>query len=75
MAERLSRVELENREYVARNALATMRLERLEPPHDAMDLVGRYAAGDLTEEKFFNAIERLLDPGGSESEMPKPSLR
>lgn len=62
MAERLASIELENREYVARNALATMRLEGLEPPQDAKDLVQGYAAGNLTDEELFDAIARLLDP-------------
>ena len=57
---RLSPKEAEERQFVADNALATMRLEGLEPASAAKQFVEKYVAGDLSAEELFGAIERLF---------------
>ena len=56
-------LELDERRALANNALATMRLEGLEPHEQAKELIERYVSGMISEEDLFNAIERLLGPG------------
>ncbi len=57
-----SKVESAERKALAENALATMRLEGLEPPLEAQELIDRYFSGTMSGDDLFNAIERLLDP-------------
>ena len=58
----LSPKEVEERRFLADNALATMRLEGLEPAPAAKHLVERYVAGEMSAEELFDAIERLFSP-------------
>jgi hypothetical protein len=49
------------REREVENALASVRLEGLEPSAEARDLFQRYVEGDLTLEEMGRAVDQLLD--------------
>lgn len=49
------------REREVENALASVRMEGLEPPAEAMDIFQRYVEGDLTLTEMGCAVDQLLD--------------
>lgn len=49
------------REREVENALATNRMEGLEPPEEAMLIFQRYADGELSLEQMGRAVDQLLD--------------
>jgi antitoxin VbhA-like protein len=49
------------REREVRNALASVRLEGLEPSAEARAIFQRYVDGDLTSEEMGGAVDQLLD--------------
>lgn len=53
--------ELEKRAREVENALATGRIEGLEPSDGAMAIFKRYADGDITLEEMGAAIDRFAD--------------
>jgi hypothetical protein len=49
------------REREVENALASVRMEGLEPSAEARDIFHRYVEGDLTLEEMGRAVDQLLD--------------
>ena len=49
------------REREVENALASVRMEGLEPSAEANDIFQRYVEGDLTLEEMGRAVDQLLD--------------
>jgi hypothetical protein len=49
------------REREVNNALASVRLEGLEPSAEAKAIFQRYVDGDLTSEEMGSAVDQLLD--------------
>jgi Antitoxin VbhA len=49
------------REREVNNALASVRLEGLEPSADAKAIFQRYVDAELTSEEMGNAVDQLLD--------------
>ena len=49
------------REREVANALATVRMEGLEPSVEALGVFQRYVAGELTLEEMGRAVDQLLD--------------
>jgi hypothetical protein len=49
------------REREVKNALASVRLEGLEPSAEAKVIFQRYVDGDLTSEEMGSAVDQLLD--------------
>jgi hypothetical protein len=60
MISQLSQPEIEQCKLVADNAIATMRLEGLEPSQEAKDILERYVAGEFSSDELFDVIDRLL---------------
>ena len=56
----LSALESAERRLLATNALATMRLEGLEPSQAAKELLERYVSGAISAEELFDAIDQAL---------------
>ena len=49
------------REREVENALASVRMEGLEPPAEAIEIFQRYVEGDLTLEEMGRTVDQLLD--------------
>ncbi len=49
------------RERAVENALATVRMEGLEPSGEALDIFRRYVEGDVSLEDMGRAVDRLLE--------------
>ena len=49
------------REREVENALASVRMEGLEPSAEARDIFQRYVDGDLTLEEMARTVDQLLD--------------
>ena len=49
------------REREVENALASVRMEGLEPSEEAIDIFQRYVEGDLTLKEMGGAVDQLLD--------------
>ncbi len=49
------------REREVENALASVRMEGLEPSEEAQDIFQQYVGGELTLEAMGRAVDRLLD--------------
>ena len=49
------------REREVENALASVRMEGLEPSAEAMGIFQRYVEGDLTLKEMGGAVDKLLD--------------
>jgi hypothetical protein len=49
------------REREVENALASVRMEGLEPSAEAMGIFQRYVEGDLTLKEMGSAVDKLLD--------------
>jgi hypothetical protein len=49
------------REREVENALASVRMEGLEPPAEAREIFQRYVDGDATLEEMGRAVDQLLD--------------
>ncbi len=52
--------QLRDRKALADSALASLRLEGLEPSAEVQELVGRFVSGEITVGELDRAIERLL---------------
>jgi hypothetical protein len=56
----LDRTRIE-REREVENALASVRMEGLEPSDEARDIFQRYVEGDVTLQEMGRAVDQLLD--------------
>jgi len=56
----LDRTRIE-REREVENALASVRMEGLEPSDEARDIFRRYVEGDVTLQEMGRAVDQLLD--------------
>lgn len=57
----ITEVEREQRASAVNNALATVRIEGLEPSDDAKALFGRYVEGELSSDELDHAFDLLFD--------------
>ena len=58
MLTKQEKISQEHRDYALRTALATVRLEGLEPSQDAKDLMAKVARGEITSAEAIETTKR-----------------